>query len=162
TVDPPPGSNLLTKTLPHVVVGTAPVDLGTIVLDGGFVVTGHVTGGGQPVPNVNVNALDSRTGAQWPTSRDHTDALGNFRVVVAAPSTSLGTLTLRAGVLLQGNVKAAAVPNAPIGDVNVNLFAPGTATQVLTAHDHTDFLGHFAIAVTPGTYDVQALPPAGT
>lgn len=187
TVLPPPGSSLLTRVLPHVAVGATPLDLGTIVLGAGFVVTGRVLGGGLPVVDVNVNVTEARTGASVATARDHTDAAGSFRIVLPAGAYDLDFLppvatawldTVRRGVVVSGplalapdvNLAAGATVTAtvvgrgagPLEGASLHLIDTASGADLPLAHQSTCSLGTASFNAPPGRYLLEVLPPIGS
>ena len=185
-VSPPLGSPLSAVTIPHVVAAGTPVDLGTIVLPAGLAITGRVMAAGQPVPSANVNVFDARTGAQLPTSRDHSDASGLFRAVVpagtydvdvlpprgspwlaavrravvVAGATDLGDIVLVAGTPIDATVVGQGA--GPLEGASLHLIDTATGLDAVLAHHTTSSLGQVSVVAAPGSYVLRVLPPAGT
>jgi len=163
------------------------ITLPTVALQTGLAVSGTVldsVGGGQPVINVNINAVDTVTGASVILSHDRTDANGLYSVVVppgsyfiqyeplkctllaglqsAATSvsadTTMPTVNLPAGVVVKGLVTDTG--GAPVFDVNTDYFN-GSGVEVIANDDHTDATGAFSTVLVPGTYSMTYSPPRG-
>ena len=184
-VNPPVGRSLLVGRVESVTVAGATA-LGDIVLSAGNPLSGLVTNsGGIGVNNVDVDVRDAATGASVRITHDNSNAGGTFTVVVpsgtwdvqyAPPAcsplapgeqkgravsgpTSLSTMALVTGVHATGFVKSG--PTAPVANVDLDLFPPGTRNKIYTVRDNTGTDGSYDVLVPPGTYDIDYSPPAG-
>jgi hypothetical protein len=98
------------------------------------------------------------------TDRDPSQAGKSFTVVPKA--VMRGVATLADGTPL-ADASVEARPSAEPGNISPNI-VPTTATlprfsrSMRTAHARTDALGHFAMALDPGYYDVVVMPKDGT
>ena len=135
---------------------------------------------GQPLAGVDLDLLESATGAKLYTPRDDTNGAGEFAVVVPAglfeleldprladrvaarrlvalaidADTDLGVLELADGVLLEGRVSDAS--GAPAAGVDLDARAQGLS--FFLGDDNTDALGFYAVVVEPGLYDLTFTP----
>lgn len=167
---------------------SANVNVGDQVLSPGFLVTALVKdlSGGQAVEELDVDAEDSLTGAKLYTPGDNTDAAGFVDFVVPAGTfdlefcpqfgdqlvateilsrtittdTFLGTLFLKDGVVLSGNVKDFNGTNQ--GAVDVNVEDALTGVKVVLCSDNTDSAGNYAVVVPTGNLEVKFSPPFST
>ncbi len=166
---------------------TVAVTRPTVVLQDGITVSGTVldsVGAGNPVINVNVNAIDTDTGVSVLLAHDRTDVNGSYGVVVPAgrylfefepekctqlagaqsaaisvsADTSIPTIHLPAGVLVQGLVTDTS--NVPVVDVNTDYFSV-TGDEIVATDDHTDANGNFNTYLPPGSYSITYSPPRG-
>lgn len=171
TVEPPPAGN----------------DMGTLVLEDGIAITGKVVDdAGDPIAGVDLDLALSATGAAVVTTRDDTDANGDFLVIVApdtydlffrpafstgkAPallgdvdaseSTDVGEVTLEDGYALSGTVTDGS--GDPVAGVVVTLADAGTGAAVPVFGNKTDALGNYALRQVGDVYDVTFTPPAAT
>ncbi len=81
TAEPPKTSRLVSVRLLGVNV-TSDMNLGSIIVPEGFLVSGRVTGvGGAPISRAEIQLFDSATGARIPAADDESDSSGNFSVV---------------------------------------------------------------------------------
>ena len=161
--------------------------LPTVALGTGLLVSGAVNttaGGGRPVINVNVDALDPVTREKVFVSHDRSDATGAYTIVVP-PGTylfdfrppkctllvaqespaiqmtadlTLPPVFLDPGVLVTGNVTD--TRGAPIADVDTD-FIGGSGFKVFTPQDNTDVTGAYSAVVPPDTYSIEYAPPTG-
>jgi len=182
--EPPPSTGLL----PLVVNGAAVLAdtvLPSVFLQAGFIVEGLVIdSGGQPIPGVDIDIIDSATGVGQFLVGDLTDETGFFRTVVAAglyrvqyepplpflptevgsvsvvADTTLPAQTLQTGVIVSGLIVDP--DGGPVASVDTDWFVDGTCTQLFTKHDSTDVSGHFALALPAGVYRVILGPPPGS
>ncbi len=183
---PHSGTPYLAQSAPPVSI-TGPLTLPTVALQTGFAVSGTIldsVGVGNPVINVNINAIDTDTGAAVLLSHDRTDVNGFYSVSVPAgryviafepekcthlagawsaatsvsADTSIATVQLPAGVLVQGLVTD--TNGAPVFDVNTDYFNAAGA-EIVASDDHTDAAGAFNTYLPPGTYAITYSPPRG-
>lgn len=159
-------------------------NLGNVVLDTGFHVTGTVkTQAGTPIAGANVDMVDSVTGVKLFTPGDNTTSLGLFDVVVPAgtydldvarPSTlvlvgyginnlvvtaatNVGILTLRNGVFLSGTVRNHR--GQPVLAADVNVYEVSTGLSLSLDSDNTNAAGFYSVVVPLTTIDVVFSPP---
>ena len=181
TLEGPIGSQLVPVEIDNLlVVGT--IDLGTITLEPGFILSGRVIDQmGFPIPTVDLDANDPATGASINIPGGQTDSFGLFSILVPsdlelrfdprnisptyAPieislvltsNTDLGDVVLEPGFLVSGTVLDSggnAVVNADL-DFEDAL----TGQQALTYSDNTDFGGNFSVIVAARTWDIQVCP----
>lgn len=180
----PAGSRLVSVTVPRVAVA-ADVNLGTIALSPGNVVSGRVrNGSGAPLALIDTDwTLPSGT---ITTPGDDTDAAGRYQVVVpdgtftisfdpkpgaryAAAQVGGAVITADAALpdvtLLDAGLVAGRVVRAggqPVVDANTLTEVQPGGADVRTPNDHSGADGRFTLAVTPGTYDVTVLAPQGS
>jgi hypothetical protein len=182
---PPAAARLADKKIFHVVV-PGNTNLGDIVLDAAFLVTGHVVDSlGNALFDVDQDVDDSFTGVRQPTHADHTTAAGDFSFLMSAGSrdilvlppkttravarvlvgvviagdTNLGTITCPAGVLLSGHVTGPG--SAPLAAIDMNVYDDSTGALVATVGDNTDAAGSYSIIVPTGSITLDAEPPMG-
>ncbi|HJQ97837.1 MAG TPA: IPT/TIG domain-containing protein, partial [Candidatus Polarisedimenticolaceae bacterium] len=141
---------------------------------------------GAPLANAKLKFYAALDGSRQGTTRDDTDAAGNFSIllplntfnvnveapasrdllvsrlsnVVIAGPTSLGDIPLPAGQGMSGLVIGPG--GGPIQNVNVNVVDAVTRSTVRLAHDSSNKDGTFRVVVPSGTYDIQYGPPACT
>lgn len=185
-IEPPAG---LLEQVGHLngVVVAANVNVGTVQLQAGVAVSGHVVGPGNvPARNVNINAVNSVTRVAQRLAHDDTDAAGNFTVVMApgtydfqydppgcsglAPAsqnsmtvggpTTLPTLNAVVGVHALGTVLDGG--SLPVANADLDFYVAGTATKIYTPNDQTALDGSYDVLVPPGTYDVKYIPSSLT
>jgi hypothetical protein len=153
------------------------------VLPTGWMITGRVLDDtSTPVPSTDLDVIDAATRNAIFTNHDTSDTAGNFNVVVPAgvytieftpPATttlvparmegvsvtsdvSLGTVVLRHGLHLGGDVQATDGTAAP--NVTLRVLEPATAKEVFTLNNRTDGAGHFEVLVAPATYNLRFEP----
>ena len=181
-VDPPLGSSLVSRVF-TIQVFPGPNDAGTLSLESGVEFSGMTsTNQAQPVPEVDLDFIDSLTSIEIPTVHDNADSNGNFAVqipigtydvqfrppfqsglaphqlesVVVTADTAIGSVIMSPGTALTGTVTG---NGAPAEGVEVALVDTNTGEQVYTFGNDTDALGMFGIRQLPGVYDVTFYPP---
>jgi len=159
-------------------------NLGNLTLLDGFVLNGTVTNlSGVPINGVDLDILDSVTGAKLWTPGDRTTGLGAFNLRVPAGtydvqfcpslatrlvarefrnqvvSTSLntGAVALAPGVQLSGRVFD--VNGTPLSGVDLSVDLSSTGASILTCNDDTNATGNYAVIVPAGTLDVSFAHP---
>lgn len=180
---PPFGAHLLPFTVPNVlVIGT--VNLGSLTMPSGFLLTGRVLDGSLvPVAGAKVLIADAAGNAVF-VPNNSTDALGQFLVPLAAgaytvqvnPAAVAGPtlapvqvsgVSLTADhnmgdiVLPPGFVVSATVRNhlgVPLEGVDVDVVDSATGTVLFTPGDGSDAAGFVDVTVPAGTYDIQIEP----
>jgi hypothetical protein len=177
-VGPTLAPEMLTLTL------TGATDVGTVVFQPGFHVTGQVKRtNGLPVVNADTDTKDTVTGDELYTPGDNSDESGLFDVIVpagtfdfevcpafadqlvattienlvVAADVNLGVITLANGVTLSGTVKNGLA--APLGNVDVDVRDSTTGVGVTLCSDNTSGAGTYAVVVPTGTFDVTFTPP---
>jgi hypothetical protein len=185
----PPATTLLATVVPNV-NANGPIDIGTVVLPPGVLVTGTVRGVANiPVAGVKVNVFDNGSGDQLPLKNNTTSAFGVFNLALPpnqaldfqyltanvfgqtlAPqeildTTFTGTTNLGDLVLLQGSHLSGTVRHtnatAVVG-ADIDVLDAATGDKYFTPGDNTTAAGTFNVVVpTGGTYDVMIChPPA--
>jgi len=187
---PPAGTRYLAQGRASVPI-SGNTTLPTVALTTGLVVTGTVfdsVGGGHPIINVNMDAIDAVTGADIDLSHDRTDVTGTYAIVVppgtylidtkpekctllvaqesaavtVTADVTLPQVNLPGGVLVRGLVTD--TRGVPVENVNTNYFPVDPTgkqlAQVLTWDDHSDAGGNYS-AVVPGSssYNIEYFPP---
>jgi hypothetical protein len=173
------------------VVVVGPTTLATMQLVTGAHAMGTVTDDATPQPNV-VGSVDldffvPGTRIKYYTPGDNTKADGSYDVLVQPATydieftppagsslrparrinqgvpfdTTLPNVVLTTGISVSGTVHAQAT-GVPVAGVAVDFFAPGTSSALLVAHNDSDVVGSFSVAVDPGTWDLYYDPPTGT
>lgn len=165
---------------------TGAVNLGDVVLQPGFAVSGHAQDpAGLALVGCNLNVYD-QAGVKQFTPRDGTDALGNFQivvgagtwdirivppvgtllvpkqfedVVVAAPL-SFGNVTLPTAYLVTGSVVDQAT-SLPIASTRLRIFNALTGERVFVPNDTTNVFGQFSLPLPYGIADLLVEPPVG-
>ncbi len=183
----PPGATLAARQFTSMQV-TGTLNLGNVVLQPGFALSGRlIDAASAPVLGGNIDVVDQATQTTIYTPNDGTDALGNFLVVVPAgtyavrmrPATgallvaeerervtvtgavSLGTITLRAGILLSGTV-IDNVTSLPVSGVDIDVEDGVTGEEFVTPGDDTNGSGAWSVVVAPGMLHVSFDPPANS
>lgn len=184
-VEPPPGLPRVAQAIP-VDVTPPSVALGTIVLPEGVVVTGiTVDGGANPVPNVDLDFIDSATQVEVPVGQDNANGSGQFAAVVtpgtydiafrpqfatglapvlipavsASTDITLGAVTLPVGFVLSGTVTG---QGFPVADVELSITEAGTGDPVYTFGDESGANGTYAVRLAAGIYDLVFAPLPGS
>lgn len=165
-----------------------PVDLGDILLDDATLVTGRVVeaGTGAPLTGIDLDVNDASLGSLFlrhdKTAADGTFAMRvvpgsylldleppagdphvgrNLDVVLAMPSTDLGTMELAAGAFVRGRALRAA-DSTPVAGVDVDVNDP-VLGRLFTPHDKTDTQGRFeVVAPVRAGYSVDLEPVLAT
>jgi len=159
-------------------------NLGDVSLPSGFLLGGTLhTTLGVPVPGVDLDVFDAKTGVKLYTPHDNSNLLGSFSLTlppgvfdieICPPfsallvgldqegfpllaNTDLGILTLETGVVLSGTVRD--VAGTPVAGMDVDVADSLTLFSVVTCGDNTDALGNYAVVVPTGTLDVGFAPP---
>ncbi|MSR63347.1 MAG: hypothetical protein EXS08_12970 [Planctomycetes bacterium] len=186
---PPGGSSDMTLVLRNVVVsGTK--DLGTLQLQAGAVLTGHVqTQGAVPIATLNLLVTDLVTNQAVPLTNRRTDAFGNFQITVPkhaieldfdatsvmptfvvgsramflspTANTNLGNVVMPPGLIVTGHVQRSAGGTALAG-VDLDFKSTTLGGVEYTPNDNTDALGNFSVVVKAGTYNVDFAPTFAT
>ncbi len=171
------GQTLVPKLLP--MNPTSNVNLGDLVLETGFTVTGTIqraTGG--VLANQDVDFFDVTTGLQMYTPADNSNGAGVFSVIlpmgnydleICPPlasrlvasetrdipitgNTNLGSFPIASGFILSGIVRDPA--GAPIAGIDLDARDATTSTGILTCGDDSLANGSYAVVVPTGTLDV--------
>ena len=182
TLQGPPGSTIL----PHLVnnlliVGT--VDLGTVTLEQGYVLSGRVLDqNGFPVFNLDLDVIDNTTGMDIDLTGGRTDIFGLFSILVPAnielrfdprtvagptlapiamnlllsADTNLGDTVLEPGYFVSGRVLTTL--GTPVTGADLDFTDSVTGIVALTLADNTDASGNFSIIVAAGTWDIDFCP----
>lgn len=182
----PPTNSHVTLVVRNVLV-TGTKNLGTLRLQAGSLVSGHVQNqAGAPVGQVDLVMTDLLTGREVPLLVHRTDAFGNFQV--AAPknaisleldpsgvplqtllprvlqltptaNTNVGTLVLQPGFVVSGHVQRA-LNGLAVSGVDLDFKDLATGATLFTANDNTNALGDYSVVVPAGTYNVDFAAPA--
>ncbi|MCY2958865.1 MAG: hypothetical protein NTY35_01775 [Planctomycetota bacterium] len=166
---------------------TSDVNFGTIVRPQGYVVSAIVrNSGGIAVPNCDVDTFDTATGSKLYTPGDDSNASGFVDFVVpagtyrfqfcpllatrlvsrdigpstVAANTSLGIVTLQAGVILSGTIRNGQGQGVANADVDVRDHT--TLVQVPLCGEASTGSGQYATVVPVGTFDVFFDGPPGS
>jgi hypothetical protein len=189
-VNPGVGSPLYAPSqLFNVSVGAALLNLGTVTVQTGVVLTGTVVadGGGGPLAACDTDVFVASTGVKLYTPSDNTDAAGVFSVVVpagvyvvsadspvgltfvtaqvgpvtvAAPGpVVVPTISLQQGFLFSLTTKDSG--GAAINDVNLDVEDQFTGVRLNTPNDLTDGSGFVQVVVPAGLYRVSLKPKLG-
>lgn len=183
-----PGAVPLQVLVPRILelTPTGNTSMGTLVLQPGLVVTGHVqrAANGLAVSGVDLDFKDLSTGVTLYTPNDNTNALGDYSVVVpagnyhvdfAAPSATLlagrrlasqaisanrllDTVTLEAGAVLSGTVRSAA--NVLQVNADVDVYSQATGELYPTPGDNTSATGAYSVIVPKTNLRVVFRPPS--
>jgi hypothetical protein len=158
---------------------------GNVALAPGFVLSGLVrrASNNTAVANVDLDVIDSLSGALLFTPGDKSDAAGFVDVVLPAGTFDLrfeapfalhlvgveidnhvvtgngtfGTLLLQNAVVLSGTVSG--FDGTLHGGVDVDVKWSSTGVGVFLGHDNTDVNGFYQVNVPTGTFDVTFSPP---
>ncbi|MSR63346.1 MAG: hypothetical protein EXS08_12965 [Planctomycetes bacterium] len=186
---PPSGSSDVTLVMRSVlVVGTKP--LGTLHLQAGAILTGHVqTQGGLPIATLDLWMTDQVTNQKVPLALRRTDAFGNFQVnapknaieldfdstsvlpvfVVGSKAmflsptanTNLGNIVLPPGFLVTGHVQNSS-NGAALPGVDLDFKSTVNGGVEYTPNDNSDPLGNFSVLVQAGNYNIDFSPTFAT
>ena len=190
-VTAPPGGatvELLTATSGQVLVSqeipisaTNNLDLGTITLETGFLITGRVVNPGADVTGIDIDVFDTQTGEQLFTPGDNTGLGGLFSLTVPAgtfdlewcpplarrlvaqdveglvvnANTILPDVPLESGSILSGTVTLPNGMPAQGVDLDVSRVAGGS---VVTCADDTNAAGFYQIVVPNTALSVEWTP----
>ena len=184
----PPATTHVPLVVRNVVIaGTK--NLGTLTLQAGWILSGHLQRqSGTPLNGVNVQLTDMITGFDVPQAQLKSDAFGNFSLasprnairlrliastnvvpfvaskeLLLTPSadTNLGNVTLADGFTVSGHVQRADTAGSVQG-VNLDFFNATTGVKLFTPNDSSNTLGDFATIVPAGTYDIEFCAPFAT
>ncbi|MEQ1893866.1 MAG: carboxypeptidase-like regulatory domain-containing protein, partial [Planctomycetota bacterium] len=178
----PAGSSLVGLTLPNVVVaGTK--NLGALTLRVGVLVSGRaLDANGVAVGGVNLDVVELATGIELAIDGDHTNAFGNFSMLVPktalelqfrcetlapplAPralqltpliNLSIGDVVLAPGLRLQGHVQR--TNGQALASVDLDLRDSVSGLELFTPGDNTDSGGNFSVVVPAGQFDLELCP----
>ncbi len=161
------------------------LDLGSVALEQGYVVTGSVTAltSGLPVVNADLDFFDFYTGEKAETLHDNTDSNGNYSVIVPprvydvvfVPPSGAPLETVRiSGLSITSNISGlnammrdaglafGRVVNGsfqPVGEVDLNFFDSATGLRQIVSRDNSAADGTFGVYAPSGTYDLVFTPP---
>jgi hypothetical protein len=185
---PPPQSLDVTRRLNDVVVGTTTNNLGTVVLQVGYALSGRVVNtSGTPLINVGLEFVGAPDFQPLDFMNGDTDAFGRFTVAVpfgqntinfesgvvpyyGGPSTApdshswnvTGTLDVGDVVLPNGFGLSGVVleqgTNAPVDDAEVDVVRSATGESVYAPGNRTGVNGAFSLILPAGTYDFHIMP----
>ncbi|MBL8735626.1 MAG: carboxypeptidase regulatory-like domain-containing protein [Planctomycetes bacterium] len=168
------------------VVVNGVTDLGDVVLQPGFVISGVARNeAGQPVPGCNLNAY-TQDGTKLFTPRDGTDLTGSFAIVVPAgtldvrvvppvgallvprqiedvvvgAAVPLGDVLLRTAYLVTGSVVDQA-SGLPIGSTRLRAVDALTGERIVLPNELTNTFGQFSLPLPFGIMDLEVTPPVG-
>lgn len=184
-IEPQKADRLVAHVTPDISIA-GDTNIGTIALDGGALLFGHVVraSNGTPVSGADTDADDAFTGASIPTPGDNTDANGDFSVVVPfgtiqftieprktdrlvayrkvdldiAGDTNIGTISLADGFLVSG---VASDSGGPAAGVSVAAYLASNGSRVHTPDSTSAADGSFSFILPAGTFDVKWSPPLG-
>jgi len=182
--NPPQGSPLLPEWRNDVVcIGT--IDLGTITLQDGNLVSGRVVdANGQPLSPVRIHPIDEATNQEFFVRWNETDSLGNFLFALPDgtftlefdPSSLAGPLTAPGqlfGVVVNGATDVGDVALPPgfvlsatchrpngtgLANVNLDVLDSASHVKLFTPGDNSDSAGFVDVVVPGGTFDVRFKP----
>ncbi len=183
----PKAARLVSRTIRGVDTRFGDVDLGTIRLEAGVLLSGRAFrfSNGSPVANADTDVDDSFTGERIPTPDDDTDGAGFFSVVVpvgtidftiepqkadrlvAARLTgivlggdaNLGDLGLASGVLVSGTVNG---PGGGLSGVDIDAYDASTGALLPTPDSTSVAGGSYSFVVPQGTLTIKASAPLAT
>ncbi len=182
----PPATTLVGEQLENVVVAGT-VDLGTMVLQAGTVVTGRVLRpGGTPAVGADLEGRDLARNENVVLSVLKTDTTGSFITTaptgpfrlsidpgidlpLAAPtmlelslgaSNNLGDIQLDVGYYL--SVTAMRSDGTPIEGADIDAVDSATGTELLTSDDDTNAAGVASFVVPAGTFDLEVCAQTAT
>ncbi len=184
--NPPAGQGLAGQVEPNVVV-TANTVVDTIFLPVGFTLSGDVKDGSNaPVSNANLDVRDPVRDVEIPSTGDHSNALGQYSVVVGAGTYHLlywppagmpaaaavvknkvisgntvePTVFLLPGFVVSGTVRRSGGATVAGSDIDAEQSADGFVYPTLGDDSGAD--GTYAIRVPSGPYSFIADPPSGS
>jgi len=172
---------------PKAILGIKPctnLNLGTIALAPGFLLSATVFANGFPLANADIDVRPAAGGPKLYTPGDNSSATGFVDVVVpagtynvevdppfgpafvaqivsnvvVAANVYLGTVTLPNGFLLTGTVTGPA--GQPLAGVDIDVEIPLTGVELPTPNDDTNALGQYQVVVPAGTYTLDFDPPS--
>jgi len=184
----PPASTLVTLVLHNVVVvGT--VNLGTLVLPPGVLLSGHIQAqNGTPLGQVTLNVIDQLTNEPVIQAQHKSDAFGNFNLSVPAhavelqldatglligtyasralqlspaANTNLGNIILPPGFTVSGTV-VRTVGGTTVNAVDLDFFDTTTGEKLYTPNDNSNAVGAFSVVVPAGNFDIEFCPVFAT
>lgn len=182
--DPPPGSFLRGFQINSVdIVNDTVIN---IILQNGNILSGQVSDiSGNGISGVDIDLRDIDSGEKVFISKNTTDSLGQYRVVLPsglfnlrfAPSSGSRFIgvnidsfaifsdiminqTLQQGVLLTTLVTDSL--GAPIVKADIDVKLQSTGAKLFTPNDKTDITGSATVAIPTGIYTVQVDPPLGS
>lgn len=184
--DPPPCIPVQSERVTSVVIGAATAIPTITLLDAPTVIGQVLDENALPLAGAKLKFYDvTKLGSpRIGTTRDRTDAAGNFEVrvpegtydvnieppvgrnllvhhinnlVVGPGGVFAGALQLVTGLTLTGHVTGPG--GVPVDNVNINVLDHVTRTAQRISHDNTDANGDFSVVVKPGLYDVHYDPP---
>ncbi len=156
------------------------VDLGTIVLPQGYLLTAIVhRPGNLAVNGCDLDVFDQATGLKLYTPSDNTNSTGLVDTIIPggtfhfdfcppaalglaagrvgplsiAANTFLGTVNLVPGVTLAGNVTA--VTGVPVVNASIKVHDQATGVAIPICDNNTDASGHYQVIIPTGTYSVD-------
>ena len=152
-----------------------------VILEGGYFVSGTVTGPGGPVEGADLDAEDSETGEKIYIQGDNTDSEGFYHITVPpgafdisveppegenlAPAIAynvsvLGDITLdfslETGYQVYGTVSGPT--GSGVADADINVEDSDTGEELYTPGDDTDESGNYRVIVPAGNYDIYVVP----
>lgn len=152
-----------------------------VVLEGGYFVSGTVTGPGGPVAGADLDAEDSETGEKIYMQGDNTDSEGFYHITVPpgvfnisveppegsnlAPAIAydvsvFGDITLdfslETGYLVYGTVSGPT--GSGVADADVSVEDSDTGEELYTPGDDTDESGNYRVIVPAGNYNIYVVP----
>jgi hypothetical protein len=152
-----------------------------VILEGGYFVSGTVTGPGGPVAGADLDAEDSETGEKIYIQGDNTDSEGFYHITVPpgifnisveppegsnlAPAIAynvsvLGDITLdfflETGYLVYGTVSGPT--GSGVADADINVENSDTGEELYTPGDDTDESGDYQVIVPAGNYNIYVVP----
>jgi hypothetical protein len=181
-VIPPLASRLVPTEVLRVQVN-ADTNIGTVVVQSGFIVSGTVLdSGGFPLAACDIDVILSIDGTTLFTPGDNTDATGFVDVVippgtydiaidpdpttflvaqvlpgiVVSSDTSFGTVQLQDGFAVSGTVRGPS--NVAVVGADIDARDTFTGASVRLLLDNTDTLGNFSVIVPPGFFDISVQP----
>lgn len=181
---PPFGAPWAARLIPVSITGA--VNLGDVVLQPGFPITGLVrNAAGTPLPGCNLNVYD-QAGVKQFTPRDGTDLLGAFQVVVAAGTwdvrvvppvgtllvprqfedvvvagpVNLGIVVLPTAYVVTGSVVDLAT-GVPVAQTRLKIYNSLTGERIYVPNDTTNVFGQFTLPLPWGMANLDVEPPVG-
>jgi hypothetical protein len=170
----------------HTLAPTVDTNMGTITMQPGFIVSGHVqrSSNGLAVSGVDIDVKNTVTGDSLVLNNDNTNSLGNFSLIVgagtydldfAAPNTLrlagkrvaelsvnantvVPTVALDAGALVSGIVKS--FDNVVKVNADVDVYRQATGEIVPSFADNTSATGAYSVVVPLGTVEIAFRPPS--